>query len=64
MNTIGIQSASRMTGYCLTLLDEPAMWDLAAVLHTRLLPGQRKFLAASALLAVTDHEYSVSTSGA
>jgi hypothetical protein len=47
-----------MVGYCLTLLDEVAMWQLTAVIHTRLQPRERVFLAASALRALSEKEYS------
>ncbi len=46
-----------MVGFTLTSLDRVSMWQLVAVLNARLQPGQRKFLATSALLALTDDEY-------
>lgn len=46
-----------MVGYCLTTLNEPAMWQLSAILHARLTPQERAFLAVSALMALTDDEY-------
>jgi len=48
---------ARMVGFCLTLRDEHAMWWLSAVLHARLSPGERAFLAVAALMALTDDEY-------
>ncbi|MGR3515372.1 MAG: hypothetical protein ACU0GG_21620 [Paracoccaceae bacterium] len=46
-----------MVGYCLTLLDERAMWELSAILHYRLSPGERAFVAVAALMALDDDEY-------
>ena len=48
---------SRALGYALTLLDENSMWVLAALLHARLTPRERAFVALSALMALDDDEY-------
>lgn len=47
----------RMVGYCLTTLNEPAMWQLSAILNARLKPRERAFLAVAALMALEDDEY-------
>ena len=46
-----------MIGFCLTLLDEWALWTLAAMLHSRLSSAERRFLAGAALMALDDDEY-------
>jgi len=51
------KSVARGVGFALTLLSEGAMWSLAAILRARLQPGERRFLAASAMLALDENEY-------
>lgn len=51
------KSATHMVGYCLTLIDLPSMWQLATVLHARLEPRERAFLAIAVLWSLTDEEY-------
>ena len=46
-----------MIGYCLTTLDEPAMWQLSAIINARLTPRERAFLAVAALWGLDDDEY-------
>lgn len=53
----GIKRACRMIGYCLTILNEPAVWELSFILNLRLKSRQRVFLAVAALLALTDEEF-------
>jgi hypothetical protein len=51
------KTVARMVGYALTLLDEWAMWYLAAVLYARLTMEERAFLAMAVLWSLTDEEY-------
>ena len=53
----GIKRACRMVGFCLTLGNVPAMWELSAILHCRWRPHERAILALAALMALTDDEY-------
>jgi len=46
-----------MLGYCLTSLDEQAMWSLSAVLQVHLISRERVFVAAAVLWSLTDDEY-------
>lgn len=48
---------SKAVGYCLTLLDESAMWNLSWVLRVRLSPRERAFLAVAALWSLDESEY-------
>jgi len=46
-----------MVGYTLTLLNDWAMWSLAAVLYVRLTTEERDLLATAVLWSLTDDEY-------
>jgi hypothetical protein len=46
-----------MVVYCLTNLDEPAMWSLAAVLYACPKPFEKAFLAVAAIAALDEDEW-------
>ena len=50
-------AVTRAVGYCLTLLDDAATFQLSAVIYARLRPSERAFLAVAALRALNDDEY-------
>ncbi len=49
--------AIKVHGYALTLLDEPNMWEVAALWHALLPPRERVFTAVAALWSLTDDEF-------
>lgn len=52
-----IKAVSRIIGFSLMNQDDAAMWQIAAVIYSRLSPAQRLFLAAGCLWGLTEQEY-------
>ena len=49
-------AVTRAVGYCLTLLDDKAAFQLSVVIYARLRPSERAFLAVATLRTLDDHE--------